>query len=89
VTKNGMVEYQLGGVIALPATCTDAEKKLLGAMVALVEAMGGQISGRIVHRLTTEDYKTIEAELESWHKGGKTRSKAKPALRDPKGLRDG
>lgn len=77
MSKNGMIEYGLEGVIALPATCTDAEKKLIGALVALVEAMGGQISGQIIYRLTVEDYKAIEADLESWKKGAKVRPKDK------------
>ncbi len=69
-----MIEYRLDGVIAIPATCTEAEKKLLSAIVAVVEAMGGQAGGQLVHRLTAEDYKAMEAELAGWGNALKPKS---------------
>jgi hypothetical protein len=80
MTRNGMIEYRLDGVIALPANCADAEKKLVKAMIALVEAMEGQIGGQIVHRLTDEDYKAMEAELQTWQPSVKARPKSKSQL---------
>ena len=88
MSKNKMIEYRLDGVIAIPATCADAEKKLLSAIVAVVEAMGGQAGGELVHRLTVEDYKVMEAELAGWsnrhkpkstrHTNGKPKKNGKP-----------
>jgi hypothetical protein len=74
MSKSKMIEYRLDGVIAIPATCADAEKKLLSAIVAVVEAMGGQAGGKLVHRLTAEDYKALEAELANWSNGHKPSS---------------
>ena len=43
-----VIEFRLGGVVSLPAECENAQEKLLDAIVAVVEAMGGQAGGQIV-----------------------------------------
>jgi GH24 family phage-related lysozyme (muramidase) len=42
---------------------------MIKAIVALVEAMGGQAGGQIVRQLTAKDYKDMAIEMELW-KGG-------------------
>ena len=37
MSKNKLIECRLDGVIALPASCADAEKKLLSAIAAVKE----------------------------------------------------
>ena len=69
MSKSKWVEYKLDGVIALPSDCHAAEEKMIKAIVALVEAMGGQAGGQIVHQLTAKDYKDMAIEMELW-KGG-------------------
>lgn len=86
MSKSKWIEYKLDGVIALPSDCYDAEEKMIKAIVALVEAMGGQVGGQVVHQLTAKDYKDMAIEAELWkgsngaHRVNKRQRKASRAV---------
>ena len=77
MSKNKFVEYQLDGVIAIPAGSRGVEDKIVNAIIAVVEAMDGQVGGQLLRRLTAKDYAAMEAEMALLlrDKNGKQKSK--------------